>query len=53
MLLFPLMALVTCPMVRRLPGFVFAGGKRPRDLFTNRYALFSRSLICVFRKDPG
>jgi hypothetical protein len=48
--LFPLMALATYPMLRGVPRFLMADGKRPAQLFMNRYVLLSRSLICVFRK---
>lgn len=51
LLLLPVITLVTYPMLRRLPGFLMADGRRPGELFMNRYALLSRSLICVFRKD--
>jgi SAM-dependent methyltransferase len=49
-LLLPLMALATYPMLRGVPRFLMVDGKRPARLFMNRYALLSRSLICVFRK---
>lgn len=48
--LFPVIALVSLPVIARLPAFLLAPGADRRRLFFNRHTLLSRSLIGVFRK---